>query len=367
MRIGIDASSAVLEHKTGVAKYIIRLIEHLEDLDSENEYVVLYHLPRIFYRPGRWEKRRYFYRPKKETTKVQVFQEPLCIGRGIDLFHGADGHVPRFHRPKLVATIHDVYPLISHEISTGKYRQKKKRHYSRVARRADKIICVSESTRRDFVRFFPEAEPKISVIYEGVDEPFYPRSAAEVDRVKKKYGLHSDYILYIGWITKRKNVLRMFEAFRHAQGQLDEDLQFLAAGRLSYGWEEIEKYLQDNRLQNRILLPGYIPDEDLPALYTGARLFLFTTLHEGFGLPILEALSCGTPVLTSNVSAMNEVVSELTCRVCPTSSEEIAEKIIEILQKDATNESKPKRNLLAGSDYSWETMAKRILDVYRSI
>ena len=367
MRIGIDASSAVVEHKTGVAKYIFRMIEHLEDLDSENEYVVLYHLPRIFYRPGRWEKRKYFYRPKKETTKVQVFQEPLYIGGGIDLFHGADGHVPRFHRPKLVATIHDVYPLISHDISTEKYRQKKKRHYGRVARRADKIICVSESTRRDFVHFFPEAESKLSVIYEGVDEQFYPRSAEEVDRVKKKYGLHSDYILYVGWITKRKNVLRMFEAFRHAQGQLDEDLQFLAAGRLSFGQEEILRYLDESGLQKRILLPGYVPDDDLPALYTGARLFLFTTLHEGFGLPIIEALSCGTPVLTSNVSAMNEVASEFTCRVCPTSPEEIAEKMIEILKQDDTEEPKPKTNLLAGSDYSWKKMAKQILDVYRSI
>lgn len=353
MKIGIDASSAAIEQKTGVATYITHLVKHLEALDDGNEYV-------IYYRLSRRKNRPFFYAPKKASTKVKLFQEPFFRGLGLDVFHGPDVRLPKIRGPKLVATVHDLFSLVSDEFADEKFRRKKIARYRDIAERADRIICVSDSTRRDFIRFFPDAEPKTCVIYEGVDEQFYPRSEEEVERVKRKFGIASDYILYVGALSKRKNIIRMCEAFHKARGKLGEELQLVLAGKLTYGREEILAYLEEHNSEGKILLSGYAPAEDLPALYSGARLFLFTTLYEGFGLPILEALACGTPVVTSNLSAMNEVGARATHRVDPRSSDEIAHKIVEAIQT-------PNQVAPAGSIPGWREMARRISELYREI
>jgi glycosyltransferase involved in cell wall biosynthesis len=350
MRIAIDASSAAVPGKTGVAKYILRLIENLEKQDDNNDYV-------IYYRLSRWKKREYFYRPIGKSTKIKLFQEPLFTGRGIDVFHGPDVRLPRISGPKLVVTVHDVFSLVSDEFADEEFRKKKIARYDDIAKRADRIICVSENTRRDFINFFPEAEPRIRVIAEGVDEQFYPRPKAEVDRVKEKYGIQSDYILYVGALSKRKNILRMFEAFHNARRQLNQKLQFVAVGKLTYGKEEILDYISDNRCDEEILLTGYVPDEDLPALYSGARLFLFTTLYEGFGLPILEALACNTPVVTSNVSSMPEVGGDSVITADPSSVDDITEKVLSCMQRSDAAATSDNGKPGLHTHISWSRMA----------
>jgi glycosyltransferase involved in cell wall biosynthesis len=352
MKIAIDASSAAVPQRTGVAKYIHRLIENLEGVDGSNEYMV-------YYRLSRRGMRHCFYEPKKNSVKVGLFQEPFSRCRGVAVFHGPDARLPRVRGPKLVATIHDVFSLVSEEFANERFRRKKIAHYRRIAERADRIICVSESTRLDFLRFFPEAEPKTRVIYEGVDWQFCPRLEDEVERVKSKYGIESDYIFYVGTLCLRKNVLRMFEAFLEARKKLGIDLQFIAAGKFTYGKDEILKWIERNNCDGQIRLPGYIPDVDLPALYTGARLFLFTTLYEGFGLPVLEALACGTPVITSNVSAMNEVGAEATYKVDPRSTEAISQEIIEVLQTPG--------KVALTSVPRWRDMARATLALYEDL
>jgi len=357
LTIGIDASSAVSAERTGVAKLVGRLIEHLEAMDDANKYV-------IYHRLSRWKNREYFYRPKRATTKVKVLQEPFFTGRGIDVFHGPDARLPKIRGPRLVATVNDLFSLVSDEFADEKFRSKKIERYRDIARRADRIICISESTRRDFIRFFPDAEPRTCVIYAGVDEIFYRRSKEEIERVRKKLGVRSDYILYVGALSKRKNMLRMFDAFRQARHQMGEDLQFVAVGRLTYGGDEILRYIEDNRCADQILLPGYVPDRDLPAIYSGARLLLFATLYEGFGMPILEALACGTPVVTSNVSSSAEIAGDAACLVNPMDQEEIVKGLLLVL-----NGNKP-----VGADFpsrapqfKWPTMATETLSVYQKV
>ncbi|MBI5117369.1 glycosyltransferase family 4 protein [Candidatus Poribacteria bacterium] len=356
MRIAIDASSAAVPQKTGIAKYVHRLIENLEELDTENEYVVLYRL-------SRWKRRGCFYAPRKKTTTIKLFQEPVFSGRGIDVFHGPDARIPRIRGPKLVATVHDVFSLVSDQFADAKFRERKITHYRDIAARADRIICDSDATRRDFVRFFPKAESKICVIHLGVDDQFYPRPEAEVRQIKAKYGIASDYILFVGALSIRKNMLRMFDAFLSARQRLGANLQFVAAGKLAYGKEQILEYVKEHHCESEILLPGYVQDAELPALYSGARLFLFTTLYEGFGVPILEALACGAPVLTSNNSAMSEIAPGATRLVDPLSTERMAEEIVSMLrQNNACGQKKP--NVMAHPVPTWKEMAERILAVY---
>ena len=360
MNIAIDAGSAAVQKKTGVAKYILRLIENLERQDDGNNYIICYRL-------SRWKKRAFFYQPRRATTRIKLFQEPFFNGRGIDVFHGPDARLPRIKGPKLVATLHDVFSLVSDEFAEREFREKKIARYRDVADRADRIICVSENTRRDFLGFFPYAESKTCIIGEGVDEQFCPRSREEIDKIKSKYGIRADYILYVGALSKRKNILRMFEAFQKARRRIDANLQFVAAGNLTYGREDILKYITDNKCGDEIVLAGYVPDEDLPALYSGARLFLFTTLYEGFGLPILEALACGAPVLTSNVSAMPEVGGDSVTTADPRDVEDMEEKLISCLNEPRVGDSGKYGNTGLSSHISWDRMAQETIKVYREV
>jgi glycosyltransferase involved in cell wall biosynthesis len=360
MNIAIDASSAAVQKKTGVAKYILRLIENLEGQDDDNNYTICYRL-------SRWKKREFFYQPRRKTTKIKLFQEPFFFGRNVDVFHGPDARLPRVRGPKLVATVHDVFSLVSDEFAEKEFREKKIARYRDVADRADRIICVSENTRRDFLSFFPFAESRTCVIGEGVDEHFYPRPQEEIERIRNQYGIRSDYILYVGALSKRKNILRMFEAFRKARQQMGADLQFVAVGKLTYGREEILKYIGDNDCGNEIVLAGYVPDDDLPALYSGARLFLFTTLYEGFGLPILEALACGVPVLTSNVSSMPDVGGDAVIVANPRDVEDIKEKLIACLNEPRSRDSGRRGSIELSSHISWDRMAKDTMRMYATL
>ncbi len=357
MRIGIDASSQAVREKTGVAKYVQRLVEHLEQIDDENEYV-------IYYRLSRLKRRTYFYRPRKPTTKIKIFQEPLFTGRGIDVFHGPDARLPGVKGPRLVATILDVFSLISDSFASERFRKKKIARYADIAKRADRIICISENSRNDFVHFFFYSGSKIHVIYPGLDDHFFPRSEEEIARIRKKYGIHSDYILYVGDICTRKNILRMVRAFQHARKQGVGNLQFVLVGKGAYGEEEVLRYLNDSCCARDIVRTGYVPDEDLPILYSGAKLFLFTTLYEGFGFPILEALACGTPVITSNVSSMKEIAPEATCRVDPENEMEMAEAIADRVAHSDRYKQMVQTSIDIRSTYSWVKAAQQVIALY---
>jgi glycosyltransferase involved in cell wall biosynthesis len=357
MRIAIDASSLAVPYKTGVAKYVLRLIEHLEAAGEKNEYLACYRL-------SRWKKREHFYRPTGKRNKVKLFQEPFFFAGGIDIFHGPDARLPAIDGPKLVATIHDVFSLVSEDFADEKFRKKKIARYTDIAERADIIICDSKSTRSDFLHHFPEAEPKIRVVYLGIDDIFNPRPSGEIERVKQKYGIGADYVFYVGALSIRKNLLRMFEAFLRARERLGGNLQFVVAGRLTYGKEQILEYVQRNDCDSQILMPGYVPDEDMPALYSGAKAFLFATQYEGFGLPVLEAAACGAPVVTSNISSTAEIAKGIALLVDPLNVEEIADALLQALASGRSTGDGPHSDL---PKRQWSDMARDVLAIYEEL
>lgn len=357
MRIAIDASSTAVARKTGIARYIQCLIDHLGKIDRENEYLVCYRLSRL-------KGFRHFYRPVRQNMQVKIFQEPFSSGRGIDVFHGPDARLPGMSGPRMVVTIHDVFSLLSEAFAREKFRRTKIARYRDIARRAHRIVCVSECTRRDFLRFFPEAESRTCVIPKGVESRFSPRPALEVRRVRERYGIARDYVLYVGNLSRRKNVVRMVGAFHRVLRAVGGGVQFVLAGRLCDGDEEVVECVRAHRGDDRIRFLGYVPDEDLPALYSGARVFFFATLYEGFGLPIVEALACGTSVLTSNLSSSAEIAAETTWKVNPQSEEEMAAALLDLLGRLDTDEAKAARRE-AARRYDWRVTAERMLkEVY---
>jgi glycosyltransferase involved in cell wall biosynthesis len=260
-----------------------------------------------------------------------------------------------------VATVHDVFSLVSDEFADERFRKKKIARYTDIAKRADIIICDSNSTRNDFLKHFPQAEPKIRVVYLGVDDKFSPQPSEEVQRVRRKYGIETDYVFYVGALSIRKNLLRMFEAFLHAREQLGGNLQFLAAGRLTYGKDQIVDFVRGRRCDGKILTPGYVAEEDLPALYSGAKAFLFATQYEGFGLPILEAAACGVPVVTSNLSSTAEIGEGIALLADPLSVEDIADALLEAIDSGSTVSGGPNAEL---PKRKWTDMAHDVLSIY---
>ncbi len=193
------------------------------------------------------------------------------------------------------------------------------------------------------------------VIYPGVSDSFYPVSQKEVIRVKNKYKIEKAYLLSVGTREPRKNVAKIIEAFKFLKGQFD--IELIIAGKLGWGVER-------NPNSERIKLVGFIPEADLPALYTGASCFVYPSLYEGFGFPVLEALACGTDVVTSKGGSLAEVGGEFATYVEPEDSDSIAEGINKVLKKNNTDKT---AQLKWARSFSWDKTAREVLNIYNNI
>ena len=188
------------------------------------------------------------------------------------------------------------------------------------------------------------------------------------EKVKKKYGIRGDYILYVGTLQPRKNLIRLIQAFKNLKSQIPnlkiKDLKLVICGKKGWLYEEIFQKVKELGLEKEVIFTGYVPEEDLPALYKGARCFVLVSLYEGFGLPVLEALSVGCPVVLSNVSSLPEVGGKVAVYVDPYDVEDIARGILEILRYDAvTHQSKVEEGKKWARRFSWERCARETLKV----
>lgn len=362
MKIAIDASSAARPDGTGIARYISSLVENLEKIDDVNTYYICYRLSRL-------RKRRYFYKPLRATTRTKIIQEPFNVffpGK-IDLCHGPDARLPRYDDVKLVATIHDLFSLVSEDFARREFREMKIRRYHDLVRRSARLISDSENTKREIIEYLGVQPSKVKVVYPGVGEEFSPRTEPEQQAIKEKLGIEGDYIFFVGDLSVRKNVSRMVRAFSKAMRTIKGKVCLVLAGKPTYGGEAILKDIRDAGLGDKVRLLGHVPDDELAQIYGAAKLFLFTTLYEGFGLPVLESMASGVPVLTSNVSSLPEVAGNAAKLVDPLSVEEIADGICELWEDDTLRTRLIGLGLERARLFNWERTARETLRVYRDV
>jgi glycosyltransferase involved in cell wall biosynthesis len=233
-------------------------------------------------------------------------------------------------------------------------------------RRADHIIAVSENTRRDLVTAYGVPEEKVTVILEAADPRFYPRSAEMVTAARERYGLPPRYLLFVGTIEPRKNLSRLLAAFEtvHADRLTDG---LVIVGRPGWLYDSFFAALEASPVRDAVVLPGYVVDEDLPAVYAGAQALVFPSLYEGFGLPVLEAMACGTPVVTSRASSIPEVGGDAALYFDPASVGEMAETIRAMLCDPTTGEEKREQGLTRAAQFSWQRVAAETWDVYGAV
>ena len=289
----------------------------------------------------------------------------------VDVFHGMD-HVgiPLVGKAaRYVVTIHDVIPLILPETFTLRHRLVVRTALARVRRTADLALVPSLAVKGDVVRRLGLPEDRVVVTSEGCEPRFRPAGPASFAGVAARYGLPRRYVLAVGTLEPRKNLTTLLHAFARLRedGDVDLELQLVLAGARGWLDEPIFRTVRALGLEQAVRFPGFIDDDDLPAVYSGAALFVFPSLYEGFGLPLLEAMACGVPVITSNVASMPEVAGDAAVLVDPRDAGGLASAIARALRDEGLRARLRAAGLARAGQFSWETAARRTLDAYASL
>jgi glycosyltransferase involved in cell wall biosynthesis len=269
-----------------------------------------------------------------------------------------------------VVTIHDVIPLILPTYGRSLHTWVYMRLVSAAARRARAIITVSETSRQDIVRTLGIPADRIHVIYNAVDASLQPvADELALEGMRENHGITGDFLLYFGGFDVRKNVERVLRAFRAARSGFQRPGQLVLAGALSHLghplYPDPRPLISQLGLGKEVVVTGRVSEEEKALLYSAATAFVFPSLYEGFGIPVLESMACGTPVITSNTSSLPEVSGDAALLVDPESVDEIAEAMVRLWNDPSLREEFGRKGLQRARHFSWEESATRTLDVYR--
>jgi len=374
-RIGIDYTAAV-QQAAGIGRYSRELVKALAALSPEKE-APAYRLfvasagrvslpalpgPNFAWRPTRLTERwlaRLWYRLHLPLW-IQTWTGPL------DLFHATDFFLPPV-KPgtRTLVTVHDLSFVRQPETTMPGMSRQLNQWAPRSVRQADHVIAVSEATRQDLIELYQTPPQKISVLYHGVTTDFQPVTAPDrLAEVRQKYGLGSQpFILSVGTIQPRKNYQRLIQAF----AALDPALALVIIGSKGWRYEATFNEVARCGLTGRVHFLGFVADADLPAMYSAASLFVYPSLYEGFGLPALEAMACGTPVIASNQSALPEVVGEAGLLIDPHDVEALAAAMSRLLADTDLRQKLAQAGQARAAQFTWTGMAAQLLDLYKTL
>jgi glycosyltransferase involved in cell wall biosynthesis len=367
LRIGIDARLYRAE-KTGIGSYTAHLIQSFAAMDREDDFLLFTDAPVPLPGPNFGNS---VIGIRKRILWTLFFLPFRLRSERVDLFHGpANFELPPFAPCRLVSTVHDLIPLHFPELVSKKFYLLFRSLIGRTLRNSDRVITDSEFSRQDILQRFPVPPEKVVVTPLAPHPRFTAGGDDERDReVCERYGLRGRYILFVGVFEPRKNIpflVEAFTAFRHdfAEGK---DFQLALAGGAGYQGGEIAEEIRRQKLDPAVRLLGYVPDGDLPPLYRQAELLVFPSRYEGFGLPPLEAMACGTPVLAADTSSLPEIVGTAG-EVFPLGTpEELAERMASLFTAPARLREMRDAGLERAATFTWEKTAAMTLDIYRQV
>jgi len=267
-----------------------------------------------------------------------------------------------------VVTIHDISFALHPELFTPAERLVFSRLIPASARRAGAVITDSEHSRRDIIGRWGLSPSKVVVIPLAPASSFRPMDRdGAAERLRARFGLPERFILNAGRLQPRKNLGRLVRAYGRARKEGGVAIPLVIAGRKKYKYEDVEKAISSTGLGESVIMPGPVPDEDLPALYSAAEVFVFPSLYEGFGLPPLEAMACGTPVVASNAASLPEVLGDAALLFDPLDEEAMTGAMVRALTDPDLRESLRARGLARASQFTWERTARETLNVYEGL
>jgi glycosyltransferase involved in cell wall biosynthesis len=374
MHIAINAH--LLAHtlsfrRAGVSHYIEQLLQHLAQVDHTNRYSV--YTTRGLNAAALALPPRFAVRPSLLPTinpRVRIPWEqclaPLLLRRsGADLFHGTLNVVPMLCPVPSVVTVHDL-AFIRFPHTFRSYNRTYLDLATRISvRRAARICAVSEHTKREVVGLLGVPPERVVVTYNAARAHFQPPDPHTLQQFRIREGLPEQFVLYVGTLEPRKNLTTLLDAY--SQVARTSDIPLIVGGGKGWLYQPVFERLEALGLRERVQFVGYIDEEDLPLWYAAATVFVFPSIYEGFGMPPLEAMACGTPVLTSNSSSLPEVVGDAGLMAEPTDVDALAAALLRLLHDTDLRHDLRERGLQRAQAFSWRTTAERTLEAYEAI
>jgi len=366
VRIGIDAR-ILAYRRGGIARYIAHLLPALTALDSTTDYRVLY--------SRRERNRRRFGRNVRLVTlwtpphhRLERWALGAEVARlRLDLLHSPDFIPPAFGARRFVVTVHDLNFLHYPQFLTPESRRYYAGQIRWAVRCADHVLADSEATRQDLIRLLDVPPTKVTTVHLGVDPLFGPLPRQTVKATLTRYGLKPGYLLFVGTLEPRKNLPGLFAAYRILLDRGATAAPLVVVGGRGWLYEDVFTSVEDLALTDRVRFLHNVPNTDLPAFYNGAQLLILPSFYEGFGLPALEAMACGTPVVVSNRGSLPEVVGDAGTLVDPEDVEGIAAGIAALLEDPERQERLADLGRARAAEFTWEKTARKTLEVYYQV
>jgi glycosyltransferase involved in cell wall biosynthesis len=369
MRIGIDGIP--LHYlKTGIGHYTFEVTRCLALASPTDEFELISPHPFVS-QPGEESDQ-----PPPNLRAVRVETNllerrwwtiglPRYIKRHpLALFHGTNFEVPLWKRCPTVLTIHDLSVLLYPETHQKRFVYRTRLMLPLMSRTATMIVTPSESVRREVCRHLRAAPEKTVAVPEAARRIFRQMSPAQTGVVTKRLGVEDEFLLYVGTIEPRKNLLTLVRAFNEILRTTQLRPQLVIAGKKGWLSDDLDAYIKASGAADRILFTGYVTDDELCALYSSCRAFVYPSLYEGFGLPPLEAMACGAPVIASDIGSIRETVGEAARLIAPLDVNALARSIVRLLEDDGERRHLSLAGLQRAAKFSWERTARSIREVY---
>jgi len=366
MKIAID-TRPVAKRKAGIGQYVFNIVKKLSEIDKENEYILF---------GGPIKSLGKNFRQKRLIGKIQrifntlwkrIYFPPIewLVGK-VDLVHFTNFVVLPTFAKRIILNIYDLSYLAHPEFAEKKNLTLLKKFVPVSIEKATKIITISKFSKSQIIKHFKVPEDKIFVIYPAANEEFKPLSNLDREKVKRKYKLEKDFILYLGTLEPRKNVETLIKAYNELP-LIKEEFDLVIAGERGWLYSNIFKLVKKLYLEDKIKFLGYVSDQERVLLYNLATVFVFPSFYEGFGMPPLEAMACGTPVICSNTSSLPEVCEDAALYIDPYNLDDLKEALSKLLTDESLRKKLAGLGFEQARKFSWLDSAKKTLEVYRIV
>ncbi len=358
--------------KAGIGRYVSNLVNDLAKIDDKNKYFIFVNednfewFANITNSNFKIIKLSNYSKIKFMRVLWEQFILPLyCVTKKIDLLHSPGFTLPFIKTCKQAVTIHDMTFFNYPEHHTFLKRIYFPMMIKHAAKRADLIFADSENTKQDIIKILKVKPDEIQTVHLGVEDIFFEkRNEKETKRILSKYNINKKYLLFVGTIEPRKNIATLISAFAKLPR---EDLDLVICGKLGWMYDEIFSLIKKEGISEQVKLLGFVPDEDLPSLYANSEVFVYPSFYEGFGLPVIEAMASGCPVITSNLSSTKEIAGESAMLIDPNDQEELIQAIKNLLANDKMRQNLIKKGRLRAKEFTTLATAEKTLRAYQSM
>lgn len=355
---------------TGVGHYTLELARALARIAPEDRFELVSPLPSLHLPDREAPSNLHVTQARVNRLSRRLWWQaglPRYIKRSrLRLFHGTNYSVPLVKSCPTVVTIHDLSLVLWPQTHTQHLARRARWRLPLMARRADAIIVPSQSVKTEVCEHLGIADSRITVIPEAPRSSFWQVPIEETVAVRRRLNIGDDFILFVGTIEPRKNLLTLVRAFEALRSKVAQT-QLVLVGDEGWLTGDLHDFLKTADVSERVRLVGYLADDELRALYSSCRVFVYPSLYEGFGLPLLEAMACGAPVVTSDISSIRETVGDVALLTSPTDVDALARSIVRLLESPAEREQRSAAGKQHASQFSWDKAAAATLNVYRRL